>query len=283
MNLTDDTSDFDLRQSALEEMAAEALLVELFNAKKAEVFENVVFEGTRRYYVEDLSERDYSLENTTPYQLDILGHIIEEHAWGLLLCKTADLLLTLFSDFKDKILSFQCQWTKAKMFTLEPKTNFKSLQNGFYINCNHTAVHACWFLQDMLDFFGIDKSSVSFLIHRPSSAEPKKVKEYVEKRFKRNFKEFIKSEFGKPDDYADKVIRMIEKYLNPMLIKFSKSYTNFFLFDDNAILSNYVKRIREMMETDLRYDEKVKKVFNKYLNYLVKFYKENSNSIKYRV
>ena len=124
-----------------------------------------------------------------------------------------------------------------------------------------------------MDFFGIDKSSVSFLIHRPSSAEPKKVKEYVEKRFKRNFKEFIKSEFGKPDDYADKVIRMIEKYLNPMLIKFSKSYTNFFLFDDNAILSNYVKRIREMMEFDLRYDEKVKKVFNKYLDYLVKFYK----------
>ncbi len=283
MNLTDDTSDFDLRQSALEEMAAEALLVELFNAKKAEVFENVVFEGTRRYYVEDLSERDYSLENTTPYQLDILGHIIEEHAWGLLLYRTADLLLTLFPDYKDKILSFQCQWTKAKMFTLEPKTNFKSLQNGFYINCNHTAVHACWFLQDMLDFFGIDKSSVSFLIHRPSSAEPKKVKEYVEKRFKRNFKEFIKSEFGKLDDYADKVIRMIEKYLNPMLIKFSKSYTNFFLFDDNAILSNYVKRIREMMEFDLRYDEKVKKVFNKYLDYLVKFYKENSNSIKYRV
>lgn len=68
---------------------------------------------------------------------------------------------------------------------------------------------------------------------------------------------------------------MIEKYLNPMLIKFSKSYTNFFLFDDNAILSNYVKRIREMMESDLRYDEKVKKVFNKYLDYLVKFYKEN--------
>lgn len=277
MGFTDDKSDFEIRQSALEEMAAEALLVELFNAKKAEVFENVVFEGTRRYYVEDLSERDYSLENTTPYQLDILGHIIEEHAWGLLLCRTADLLLTLFPDYKDKILYFQCQWTKAKMFTLEPKTNFKPLQNGFYVNCNHTALHACWFLQDMLDFFGIEKSSVSFLIHRPSSAEPKKVKEYVEKRFKRNFTEFIKSEFGKSDEYAEKVIRMIEKYLNPMLVKISKSYTNFFLFDDNAILSNYVKRIREMMESDLRYDEKVKKVFNKYLDYLVKFYKGNKS------
>ena len=61
------------------------------NAKKAEVFENVVFEGKRRYYIEDLTERDYSLENTTPYQLEILEHVIEEHAWGNLLCKTSEL------------------------------------------------------------------------------------------------------------------------------------------------------------------------------------------------
>ena len=45
-------------QAALEEMATEALLIELFTAKKAEVFENVVFEGKRRYYVEDLTTRD---------------------------------------------------------------------------------------------------------------------------------------------------------------------------------------------------------------------------------
>lgn len=274
MDFTEDKSDFYIRQAALEEMAAETLLVELFNAKKAEVFENVVFEGTRRYYVEDLSERDYSLESTTPYQLDILGYVIEEHAWGLLLCKTADLLLTLFPDFKDKILSFQCQWTKAKMFTLEPKTNFKLLQNGFYINCNHTALHACWFLQDMLDFFGIDKSSVSFLIHRPSSAEPKKVRDYVEQRFKRNFAEYIKLNYNKPDEYAEKVIRIIDKYLNSLLVKISKSYTNFFLFDDNTILSNYVKKVCEIINSHLRYDEKTKKVLNKYLDYLVKYYKE---------
>lgn len=33
----------------LEEMASHTLLVEMLNAKKAEVFENVVFEGKRRY------------------------------------------------------------------------------------------------------------------------------------------------------------------------------------------------------------------------------------------
>ncbi len=278
MSFRDETNDMDddilnISKSDLEDVVAETLLVELFNAKKAEVFENVVFEKTRRYYIEDLTVRDYTLEHTTPYQLDILGHAIEEHSWGLLLCRTTDLLLTLFTDYKDKILLFQCHWTKAKMFALEQKTNFKLLNAGVYINCNHTALHSCWFLQDLLDFFGIEKSTVSFLIHRPSSAEPKKVRDYIEKRFKRNFAEFIKSEFGKTDEYAEKVIRRIEKYLNPMLAKISRSYTNLFLFDDNATLANYIKKIREQIISSLRFDDKAKTMLNKYLDWLVKYYK----------
>jgi hypothetical protein len=274
--VNDDTLDnVDEQQAALEELVAQTLLVELFNAKKAEVFENVVFEGKRRYYIEDLTERDYSLENTTPYQLDILGHAIEEHSWGNLLCKTAELLLKLFPEYQvKKILDFQCQWSKAKMFSLEQRTNFKPIAGGLYVNCNHTALHACWFLQDLLDFFGIDKSSVSFLIHRPSSAEPQKVKDYVEKRFKRNFAVFIKMRYDKSDEYTEKVISRIEKYLNPMLVKISKSYTNFFLFDDLSILANYTKKVRELINGNYKYDEKTKKILNKYLDYLVKFYKE---------
>lgn len=281
MNFREDTNEmeendnnFDICMSALEDVVAETLLVELFNAKKAEVFENVVFEGERRYYIEDLTERDYSLENTTPYQLEIFDHAIEEHSWGHLLCKTAELLLDLFPEYNEKIISFRCPWSKAQMFSLEARTNFKLLKSGVYVNCNHTALHACWFLQDLLDFFCVDKSAVSFLIHRPSSAEPKKVKDYVEKRFKRNFAEFIKSEFGKTDEYAEKVIRLIEKYLNPMLVKISKSYTNLFLFDDTATLSNYIKKIREQINSSLYFNDKAKNALNKYLDLLVKYYKK---------
>lgn len=277
MSIEDDVYDFvDMsdKQAALEELAAQTLLVELFNAKQAEVFENVVFDGKRRYYIEDLIERDYSLENTTPYQLDILGRAIEEHSWGNLLYRTTELLLDLFPEYREKLLEFKCPWTKAQMFSLEEKTNYKPINGGFYINCNHTALHSCWFLQDLLDYFKIDKSSVSFLIHRPSSAEPKKVKDYVEQRFKRNFADYIKIHYQKDAEYADKVIRMIEKYLNPMLIKISKSYTNLFLFDDNATASNYIKKIREMIDGNYRMEDKAKKALNRYLNYLQQYYKE---------
>lgn len=275
-NFSDQVSDgIDEKQSALEELAAQTLLVELFNAKQAEVFENIVFEGKRRYYVEDLTQRDYSLENTTPYQLELLGHPIEEHTWEILLCTVTQLLLEIFPDYKEKILTFRCNWSKAAMFSLDPKTNYKSICQGLYMNCNHTALHACWFLQDLLDFFNIDKASVSFLIHRPSSAEPARVKEYIEKRFKRNFASYICFKYNKPEEYAEKVIRVIEKYLNPMLSKISKSYTNFFLFDDNVTLNNYVKKVREKINMSFKLEEKNKKVLNKYLDYLIRYYSDN--------
>ena len=38
------------------------------------------------------------------------------------------------------------------------------------------------------------------------------------------------------ESYSDKVIVVTEKYLNSMLLKISKSYTNLFLFDDNERL-----------------------------------------------
>ena len=262
------------KQNALEEMAAEALLIELFNAKKAEVFENVVFEGKRRYYIEDLSERDYTLENTRPYQFEILGHVIEEHSWGALLVKSSDLLLSLFPQYLETITSFQCKWSKQIMYSYEKKTNYKLVRDGLYINVNHTALHCCWFLQDLLEFFNVDINNVHFLIHRPSSAEPQRVKEYIEKRFKRNFSEFIKLRYKKSQEYTEKVLNVFEKYLNPLLRSVSKSYTNFFLFDDNATLYNYVKEVRLKIMNSLRYDQKAKDILNKYLDYLVAYYKE---------
>ena len=172
-------------------------------------------------------------------------------------------------------MDFRCQLSKTQMFALEQKTNYKPIKNGLFINCNHTALHACWFLQDLLDYFLIDKSTVSFLIRRPSGAEPKKVKEYVESRFKRNFTEYLIARHRKTNEYANKVIHTLEKYLNPMLLKISKSYTNLFLFDDNQILYNYIKKLRETIDCSLKFDANAKKILNKYLDYLVQYYKEN--------
>lgn len=257
----------------LEKLASETLLVDLLNKKKAEVFENVVFSGKKRYYIEDLTERDYSLENTTPYQIEILDNPIEAHSWGAMLCQIANLLLKLFPDYLSNIMEFKCGWSKAAMFSKETKTNYKSINYGLYMNCNHTALHACWVIQDLLDFFKIDKSTVKFLIHRPCSAEPAHVKEYIEKRFKRGFIEYLMIYYKRTEEQANKIITVIEKYLNPMLTKISKSYTNWFLFDDNATMVNYVKKIKEQITFSIKFDEKARKILNKSLDLLWKYYK----------
>ena len=113
-----------------------------------------------------------------------------------------------------------------------------------------------------------------FLIHRPSSAEPKKTQEYVEQRFKRNFAEFMKTKYNKSDEYIDKMLRRIEKYLNKMLAKMSKSYPNLFLFDDYNIVYNYAKKLSEKIDISVKLEATAKKVLNKYLDHLLEFYKE---------
>ena len=258
--------------SDLEDLAVSALLIELIEKKQAEIFENVVFEGKRRFYLEDLTERDFTLENTTPYQIELFGTIITDNAWGSMLCKVTDFLLSHFGWSNEKMLAFVSPWTNRTMFSIEKRTNFKPVRQGLYINCNHTALHSCWFLQDILDFFVIDKSSVKFLIHRPCSAEPKHVKEYIEKRAKSQFMEFLFVKHGKSEDQANKYVHWIDKYLNSMLCKISKSYTNFFLFDDKATLYNYVHKVREQIKYHPKFDQKAQKALNKCLDYLVEFY-----------
>lgn len=261
------------KMDLLEDIASQELLVELVNSKKDEVFKNIVFEGKRRYYIEDLTQRDYTLENTTPYQFKLGGHIIEEKAWTKMSLKIARLLLNLYPYYGDTIIHFCCSWSKATIISRNPKENYKEIYPGLYLNCNHTALHSCWLIQDLLDYFNIDKSAVSLLIHRPCSVEPQEVKNYVEKRFKRGFVEFIMLHYKVTEEQANNVVMIIGRYLNPILSKISRSYTNLFLFDDYATLTIYIKKIREQIIATQAFSEKVKTRFNKCLDWLLKYYK----------
>ncbi len=241
--------------------------------EKLSLYENIVFSGLRRYYVEDLTQRDFLLEGSTPYQIELCGMVLQDNSWGNFLCKVALLLLDKFPEKKEQVLDFRTQWTKTAMFTTVKKTNAKPLNENLYLNCNHTALHSCWLLQDLLDFFNIEKSSVKFLIHRPSSIEPVPVREHIEKLFVMGFKEYLKRVRDYDEEKCEKTVGVIYKYLNPALCTISKSYTNLFLFDDTATLANYVKKIKDNIEGSVKFDPKAKKVLNKYLNFLWDYYK----------
>ena len=254
--------------------AKKSLVVRYMN-HETDVLENsVVFDGSKRYYLEDLTKRDYFLENTTPFQLFLCNHIIEEHSWGSLLAETVKLLLVLYPNVKN-LLSFQSSWSKAAMFVDEPKKNYRELNDELYINCNHTAVHSCWFLQDILDFYKIEKNDVVFLIHRPAGAEPQNIRNHIESYIKEDFQSYLIHNIGKTQEQAIKIINIIIKYLNPILSSISKSYNNFFLFDDNTILASYSYKVKEKISQNIKFDDKSKKILNKCIDYLNAYYKKD--------
>ena len=150
----------------------------------------IVFEGKKRYYVEDLTKRDYSLECATPHLLKIDDYEIQENAWVEMLRNLTAYLISTSAKSKEDIVSFKTQWSKQNIFSLISKTNYKQLDSDLYVNCNHTALHSCWLIQDLLDFFGIDKSKVYFLIHRTPYAEPKQANEFLLRSLKKSLRYF---------------------------------------------------------------------------------------------
>ena len=67
-------------------------LSDISDDERSALFNQVVFSGFRRNYIEDLSERDYALENCTPYQVKVGSSILEDGSWGDLLCKLVECL-----------------------------------------------------------------------------------------------------------------------------------------------------------------------------------------------
>lgn len=65
----------------------------------------------------------------------------------------------------------------------------------------------------------------------------------------------------------------IDKYLNPLLKKHSKSYPNFYLFDSRQTMYNYAKIIRDPVNRQYFANEKARKALNRYLDYLTGFYR----------
>lgn len=142
-----------------------------------------------------------------------------------------------------------------------------------YVNCNHTALHSCWLIQDFLDFYGIDKSKAYLLIHRTPSAEPESARKYFVSKFKEEFALYLSVSQGKSKDSVEKIIFNIEKYMDPIQAKLSRSYDSLMLFEDSTSFANYAIKFIEHIDSDLRMSEKTRSIMKRYVGYLKEFYK----------
>lgn len=233
----------------------------------------IVFEGKKRYYVEDLTKRDFTLENTTPHLLKIDDYDFVENAWVEMIRNLTAYLILKYPNKKSEISNFKTEWSKSNVFSTTPRTNFKQLDENLYVNCNHTALHSCWLIQDLLDFFGVDKSKLYFLIHRTPYAEPDDARKYFISKFKEEFALYLSMSQNKSKENIDKITFNIEKYMDPIQAKLSRSYNSLMLFEDNLSFTNFAIKFMKYIDSDSRMNDKAKMTMRRYIGYLKEYYK----------
>lgn len=233
----------------------------------------LILEGSKRLYIENLAERDYALEGTTPKRFEIDGLVFEETSWGELVRSLVFYLFDKFPEKKETAFDFTTTWSKQKIITPEKQTNAKMIDKNIWVNCNHTALHSCWLIQDFLAFFNYNPTNVVLIINRPPAIEPNEVCIFFRRKTINDFSMYLANVHNKNEDSITKIVANVQKYLNPILGTLSKNYNDFFLFDNHAYAYSYAHKVREKINKDGLYNEKARAALSRYLTYLVDFYK----------
>jgi hypothetical protein len=230
----------------------------------------IVYVNKQRYYTESLVTKDYDLENTTPYTLDIGKSCFITSSWKQLLIEVSTFLLKDNPSIKNDLLAYKPDWSSSHPYSPFIKKNTDMVGEGIFIHCTYTARQSCWVLRDVLIIGGYDLSKCQFVIHRTPSAEPKECREFYEKKTKDGFKYYYVQLYKYSEERADKVIRNIEK-LNRFLQNVSPAYDNFFLINDVYTFSNLKSKLIKYMEPKV--EPKTLDLVRAYLKELGDYYK----------
>lgn len=239
---------------------------DLFKKYRMEISSN-----GQHYYDENLMERDYSLECTTPIKFIHNAFCIENGSWKNIMPAIVNYLFFISSKSKEEALNLRTNWTKqAYFYEGNIKSNLILLDNGLYLNGNFTAAHSVWCLQDLLDFFEIPRNECTLIIHRPSNAEPIEIREYFRKERQEKFKIYLNTLYQYDDERCKKIIDNIDYLSKKYLSTFSTSYDDFFLFDSYSTFLNYKARMLDVAnETN---NEKLIKQVKRYMVFLQGLY-----------
>lgn len=230
----------------------------------------IVYLGNQRYYKEDLTKRDFYLEHCTPAYFKIGHDEFVESSWGHLLQKVADYLIEEYDKTKEELLEFSVDWSKQKIFLVQKKAAYLELKNGMFINTNHTAVHCCWILQDLLKFFNVDLKECELIIKRKPIAEATEVKDYYNAAVKEMFKEYVINKLKKTEEFYDKCITVLDK-IDVLFKREFKTFESIYLIDNPALFSNYKSRFIHYLMNLGYYDLKTFEAIEKRLDYYAKF------------
>lgn len=235
---------------------------------------NLFFDGKKRKYVYPLPEKLFDMEYTTPLSITIGNDVLKVSSWGELITELIKYLLSFYPKNVDDLLKYKTKWSNAYIFSNEKKINHVEIRPDLFVNLNHTALHSCWLVVDLLTFFNIDFSLCKLVIHRMPKAEPEEVRNFIRKNAKEDFRKYLVRYKLFSDEKIAKIIKNID-YLNNVFAKRHSGYDDLYLFDDALLFStSKSKFIPEFAKTTNDY-EKNSVLAKKYLDYLSDFYRDS--------
>ena len=242
---------------------------------------NILLNGTDRIYVEPLAKRDYILENTTPYSILIDNFLeIKVRAWTKVVVEVAKYLQVNYPLPLEELYSFRTTWSKAAVFGPEKfLDNCVRILDNLYVSTNFTALHSVWFVQDLLEKYNISLSSCYLLIHRSPVAEPLEVQNAIREVVKASFTKYLIEEKGKSEEIAINIVKNF-KFINEVLSKITRSYNDFFLYDNTIVLSTYKSRLLIDYKKYSGWTDKQILAVKKYLDYYTDFFTQVYKTMK---
>lgn len=231
----------------------------------------ITYFGNKRRYIENLFERDYNLEGSFPAYFRLNKDEFYDNSWGAMLVQIINYLIDESNISIEKLLSFNVAWSKTTIFdTKTSKVLMVKLKNDIYFNVNHTSLHSCWLLQDLLGFFEIDLKKCELIIRRAPVSEPEEVRIYFKNMLKKGFRNYLINDLNKNEEIAESIIKNVD-ILDKHFSKFSSSFISLYLFDDFAVYKGYEDKFLNSYLAKFDFTEEVLEKFKKILSYHSRF------------
>ena len=242
---------------------------------------NIVYIDGCRHYVVDLKTKEYTFENTVPYCINIYGENIFDSSWKNMIEKVVNYIDRINPKTTAEMLAIKNSWGKQAVFSEEKKANFIPFK-GIYLNGNHTAVHAMWTIQLLLQEYSIDLDKCKFIIRRSPAAEPKEVREYEHAQTEQGFKQYMIDKFNKSDAFIDAIIKTINLLNKKILPEITASYYDLFLIENPLYYANYSTKVLDYVKKYALYNENQMQTIEYSLEKLGKFIKFKHKENKLR-
>lgn len=235
---------------------------------------NVVFIDEERYFVIDLSKRDYTVDFTTPFFMETTGYSSFQEKWPYLLVDIADYLIKKHQDINiDKILHFIPIWLGFNAFNKEADKGYVYVCKNIYVYSNLSDTKCLMLIQDLLLLFKEDPLKWKLLIYRPPCLLPEELKKEMKSDRVTSFRYYLGTLMHYDDKKVDTIVKNID-VINRYTPNISKIYSDIYLF--NSAYSFYInrKKLINYLFKNVIFDTKNRELVKTYLNFLEGFYKD---------